>query len=60
MIKGNLVNGVLFVIAVYLILTGNWALALFGAIFVQMGRIAAMLIERRSRSPAADPVPQAQ
>ena len=48
MTKGNLVSGVLVVVAVYLVMTGNWALALFGAIFVQIGRIAAMLIERRS------------
>ena len=60
MIKGNLVNPVLLVIVVYLILTGIWALAVSGAILVQIGRIAAKLIERRSRPLAADPEPQVQ
>ncbi|GEM_PF-6407158 len=38
---------------VSLVLSGNWAAALSGAIFVQLGRIAAMLIERR-RSMSAE------
>ena len=50
--KGKLVSTVLIALAIYLVVTGNWALALFGAIFVQIGRITAMLLERRpSRWP---------
>lgn len=53
--KGGTVRVALIVVAVFLVLSGNWAAALLEATFVHLGRIAAMLIERRRATSAELP-----